>query len=208
MNTPILQADIANQLRGGQVIVAHPLALTADRRLDERRQRALTRYYAAAGAGGIAVAVHTTQFAIRDEHHGLLQPVLQLAAETAAESPRTLIRVAGVCGPTGQAVAEAQLAAGLGYHLGLLSLAALSEATDDQLIVHTEAVGEVLPLFGFYLQPAVGGRVLSCDFWRRFAAIPAVAAIKIAPFDRYRTWVPENGMPWRWLVPPTSWAPP
>ena len=170
-------------LQAGLVIPAHPLALTADGKLDERRQRALTRYYAAAGAGGVAVGVHTTQFAIRD--HGLLRPVLELAAETSRE--HRLIRIAGVCGTTAQAVREATLARDLGYHLGLLSLAALKDEDDDALIAHTRAVAEVIPIFGFYLQPAVGGRVLPYSFWRRFAEIPEVAAIKIAPFDRYRT---------------------
>ena len=182
---PKLDPAIGSALRRGQVIPAHPLALTAERALDERRQRALTRYYAAAGAGGIAVGVHTTQFAIREV--GLLRPVLELAAETARSEAPHVIRIAGVCGPTAQAVEEAELAADLGYHLGLLSLAALPRATDDQLLDHAREVGRVVPLFGFYLQPAVGGRVLGYDFWRRFAELPGVAAIKIAPFDRYRT---------------------
>lgn len=179
-----LSPEVAARLREGVVIPAHPLALTAERRLDERRQRALTRYYSAAGAGGIAVAVHTTQFEIRDPGIDLLRPVLELAAETA--SPE-LIRVAGICGPTAQAIAEARLAAELGYDLGLLSLAGLPGASDVALIDHARSIGEVLPLFGFYLQPAVGGRHLSYEFWRAFAELPAVRAIKIAPFDRYRT---------------------
>jgi len=175
----------------GQVIPAHPLALTAQRKLDERRQRALTRYYLAAGAGGGAVGVHTTQFGIRDSQHGLLRPVLELAAETVREHETAhgnrVIRVAGICGDTKQAVAEATLACELGYDLGLLSLAALPSATDAELLAHAEAIGEVMPLFGFYLQPAVGGRELSRDFWRRFASLPSAVAIKIAPFDRYKT---------------------
>jgi dihydrodipicolinate synthase/N-acetylneuraminate lyase len=169
------------------VIPAHPLALTAERKLDERRQRALTRYYTAAGAGGIAVGVHTTQFEIRDPAIGLLRPVLELAAETADECDRRIIRVAGVCGLTARAVQEATLARDLGYDIGLLSMAALPDADDNALIEHAREVGDVLPLFGFYLQPAVGGRRLGYEFWRRFAAIPSVVAIKIAPFDRYRT---------------------
>ncbi len=172
-------------LREGTVIPAHPLALTAQRRLDERRQRALTRYYLAAGVGGIAVGVHTTQFEIRE--HGLLKPVLALAAEETARAARPLVKVAGICGSTSQAVAEAAMARDLGYDLGLLSLAALRDADEETLLQHARAVGEVLPLFGFYLQPAVGGRALSHEFWRRFAEIPAVAAIKMAPFDRYKT---------------------
>ncbi len=168
-------------LRRGLVIPAHPLALTSERKLDERRQRALTRYYAAAGAGGIAVGVHTTQFAIREA--GLLKPVLELAREEAAGC----LRIAGICGPTPQAVREAELAASLGYHAGLLSLAALPNATTRKLIDHTTAVAQVIPVIGFYLQPAVGGRVLPYEFWRRFAEIENVVAIKMAPFNRYQT---------------------
>ena len=178
-------------LRAGLVIPAHPLALTAERRLDERHQRALTRYYLDAGAGGLAVGVHTTQFAIRRPEHGLYRPVLELAAETArawrTESRAPIALVAGAIGPTAQAVAEAELAASLGYDLVLLSLGALPDASDAALIDHCRAVAEVLPLFGFYLQPAVGGRVLGYRFWRAFAEIDRAWAIKIAPFDRYRT---------------------
>ncbi len=176
-------------LHAGQVIPAHPLALTAEGRLDERRQRALTRYYHAAGAGGVAVGVHTTQFEIRD--HGLYAPVLALAAETIdacdAATGRQTVRIAGVTGPTAQAVAEAQTAREAGYQAGLLSMAALPEADVDALVAHAEAVAREIPLFGFYLQPAVGGRVLPEVFWRRFVEIPNVVAIKIAPFNRYQT---------------------
>jgi dihydrodipicolinate synthase/N-acetylneuraminate lyase len=174
-------ADALARLRRGTVIPAHPLALTARRRLDERRQRALTRYYRAAGAGGVAVGVHTTQFAIREK--GLLQPVLELAA---AESGG-MLRIAGICGPTRQAAKEAALARDLGYDVGLLSLAALRDASDAALVAHAKAVAKTIPLFGFYLQPSVGGRVLSHEFWRRFAEIPNVVAIKMAPFNRYQT---------------------
>ncbi len=179
--------DIRRVLRQGLVIPAHPLALTASRRLDERRQRALTRYYLAAGARGVAVGVHTTQFAIRD--HGLYRPVLELAAETVSRQARRrrIVRVAGIVGRTPQALKEAALAADLGYHAGLLSLGALPDATVPQLLMHVRAVAEVIPVFGFYLQPAVGGRVLGEEFWRRFAQIERVVAIKVAPFDRYRT---------------------
>lgn len=171
------------RFRQGCVIPAHPLALDERRRLDERRQRALTRYYLAAGAGGIAVGVHTTQFAIHDPKVGLLAPVLELAAKTAAGSDAVLL--AGACGPTSQAVAEAELAASLGYHMVLLSPhAGLDE---DALVERARAVGEVLPVVGFYLQPAVGGRELSRDFWARLASLDAVVGIKVAPFDRYRT---------------------
>jgi hypothetical protein len=178
--------DVLAVLRSGAVIPAHPLALDVQRRLDTRRQRALTRYYLDAGAGGVAVGVHTTQFAIRDK--GLYEPVLRLAAETVvAWASRPVAMVAGLAGPTAQAVAEARLAASLGYHGGLLSLAALRGASEDGLIEHCRRIAEEIPLVGFYLQPAVGGIVLSASFWRRFAEIENVIAIKIAPFNRYRT---------------------
>ncbi len=173
-------------LRRGTVIPAHPLALDAGRSLDVRRQRALSRYYIDAGAGGLAVGVHTTQFAIRDV--GLYEPVLAIAAETVAEwSDRPLVMIAGLAGDTEQAVAEARIAVAHGYHAGLLSLAALRDASEADLIAHCERVAETIPLIGFYLQPAVGGVVLPSSFWRRFAAIDNVIAIKIAPFNRYRT---------------------
>jgi dihydrodipicolinate synthase/N-acetylneuraminate lyase len=178
-------------LRRGVVIPAHPLALTASRKLDERRQRALTRYYLDAGAGGVAVGVHTTQFAIRDPKVALYRPVLELAAETIAEREprlgRQVVRVAGIVGPTRQAMREARLARDLGYHLGLLSLGALARVSDSTLIAHSRTVADMIPLMGFYLQPAVGGRELSYRFWRRFVEIENVVAIKIAPFNRYAT---------------------
>ena len=173
-------------LRDGTVIPAHPLALDADRKFDPRRQRALTRYYLDAGAGGLAVGVHTTQFAIRDV--GLYRPVLELAVQTArAWCSRPLVMIAGLAGKTAQAVSEASLARDLGYHAGLLSLAAMKGASEDELIAHAQAVAREIPLVGFYLQPAVGGIVLPASFWRRFAAIENVVAIKMAPFNRYRT---------------------
>lgn len=181
-----LPKDVLDALRRGVVIPAHPLALHKDRTLDETRQRALSRYYIDAGAGGLAVGVHTTQFAIRDV--GLYEPVLRVAAEEMDNwTDRPLIRIAGLCGPTEQALKEARLALDLGYHAGLLSLDAFASAGDDEIIAHCRAVAEEIPLVGFYLQPAVGGRVLSVDFWRRFAEIDNVVAIKIAPFNRYRT---------------------
>ncbi|APU21836.1 dihydrodipicolinate synthase family protein [Actinoalloteichus sp. GBA129-24] len=189
MTTTTLPAAEAALLAEGTVIPAHPLALTADRRLDERRQRALTRYYVDAGAGGLAVAVHTTQFAIREPSIGLLRPVLALAAETmdAHVGDRPFLRIAGACGPVEQAVAEAELAADLGYHAVLLSPGGLDRLDEAALIDRAAAVGQVLPVIGFYLQEAVGGRRLSVDFWRRLADLPQVVAIKAAPFDRYRT---------------------
>src|SRR5262245_37735941 len=175
----------------GLAIPAHPLALTDVGRFDERRQRALTRYYIAAGSGGLGVGVHTTQFAIREPRVGLFEPVLTLAAEEMdrADTERDvpLVRIGGVCGPTDQALAEADLLARLGYHAGLLSLAALASADDDALIAHCRRVSERLPIVGFYLQSSVGGRPLSYGFWRRLAEIPGVIAVKIAPFNRYQT---------------------
>ncbi|MDR3698578.1 MAG: dihydrodipicolinate synthase family protein [Candidatus Sulfopaludibacter sp.] len=186
-----MDAAVQQALRSGVVIPAHPLALNAQRKLDERRQVALTRYYCDAGAGGIAVGVHTTQFAIRNPQIGLFQPVLGLAAQAASEferrSGKRLVKVAGICGRTPQAAAEAEFARGAGYDLGLLSLAALPAAPDAELLDHCRAVARIIPLCGFYLQPSVGGRPLSYEFWRAFCAIEAVAAIKVAPFNRYQT---------------------
>jgi dihydrodipicolinate synthase/N-acetylneuraminate lyase len=179
--------DFRSPLQHGLAIPAHPLALTAQRRLDERRQRALARYYIAAGVGGLAVGVHTTQFAIRDPQIGLFKPVLELAKEEMDRAARPLVRIGGICGATPQAVAEAELLRKLGYHAGLLSLGALRTSTEDELICHCRSVAEVLPIVGFYLQPSVGGRVLPYSFWRRFAEIENVVAIKMAPFNRYQT---------------------
>jgi hypothetical protein len=195
------------RLGAGLVIPACPLALNPRRQLDERRQRALLRYYIGAGAGGLAVGVHTTQFSIRSPKIGLFKPVLELAAEELRSSRRkeahssnseisesrltsaatTTIGIAGICGETKQATAEAALARELGYHAGLLSLGALQEASNDRLLAHCRAVAEIIPLVGFYLQPAAGGRVLPFAFWRRFAEIENVVAVKIAPFNRYQT---------------------
>jgi dihydrodipicolinate synthase/N-acetylneuraminate lyase len=166
----------------GCTIPAHPLALTVGRKLDERRQLAVGRYYAAAGAGGMAVGVHTTQFAIHD--NGMFKPVLEIAMQAAREADRPLTMIAGVQGEIAQAVREARLAKDLGYHLVLLRPGV---GSDSEMIARAKAVGEVLPVVGFYLQPAVGGRVLSRDYWRRFAELDCVAGIKVAPFDRYRT---------------------
>lgn len=180
--------DAVALFRSGLVIPAHPLALTENRRLDERRQRALTRYYLESGAGGLAVAVHTTQFGIHDASSDLLSPVLELAVETAQEYPnRTTVLVGGLAGPTEQAVAEAELAATLGYHVALLSPYGTNGMTEEDLIDRTRAVGNVLPVVGFYLQPAVGGRPLPREFWRSLAQVESVIGIKVAPFDRYAT---------------------
>jgi hypothetical protein len=181
-----MKSEVRRLIADGTVVPAHPLALDANRKLDPKHQRALTRYYIDAGAGGLAVGVHTTQFAIRDVD--LYRPVLELAAATAAAwTERPLAMVAGLSGPTQQAVAEARTARGIGYHAGLLSLAAMKSASEDEIIAHCERIAREIPLVGFYLQPAVGGVILGANFWRRFAAIDNVIAIKIAPFNRYRT---------------------
>ncbi|MGB4136057.1 MAG: dihydrodipicolinate synthase family protein [Microbacterium sp.] len=184
---PVLRPEAAQTLSRGAVIPAHPLALTSSRMLDERRQRALTRYYLDAGAGGVAVGVHTTQFAIRDAEHGLFEPILSLAAEEMDDRAAPgVVRIAGVAGDTAQAVAEAETARALGYDAVLIS-PRVPGADQSALLDRARAVGEVLPLIGFYLQSAIGGPVLDRAFWRDFAAIPSVVAVKAAPFDRYRT---------------------
>jgi hypothetical protein len=183
--------QIIAALRRGLVIPAHPLALNANRRFDEKRQRALTRYYCTAGAGGLAVGVHTTQFEIRDPKVGLYQPVLTLASETieafVAQTGKGVVKIAGIVGLTSQAVAEAQFAAEKGYQLGLVSLGALRHAGHEELISHLRVIAEVIPIMGFYLQPAVGGRILDFRFWREAAEIENLLAIKISPFNRYQT---------------------
>ena len=183
----MVNTDLRELLLEGLAIPAHPLALTSARQLDERGQRALTRYYIASGIGGLAVGVHTTQFAIRNPKIGLFRPVLELAAEEMARSTTPLVRIAGVCGQLKQAIKEANLLCELDYHAALLSLGALKDACEDTLISHCRSIAEIIPIIGFYLQPSVGGRVLSYGFWRRFADIANVVAIKIAPFNRYQT---------------------
>ncbi len=186
-----LPKDIIETLHKGVVIPALPLALNRKRKLDERRQRALMRYYLDAGSGGVAVAVHTTQFAIRQPEIGLFEPVLEIAKEEfdrfSLKKNKPLIRIAGVIGKTGQAVSEVQLAEKCGFHAALLSLAAFKGEPNHTILEHCRAVAEILPVIGFYLQPAVGGRMLDADFWREFAQIENVIAIKIAPFNRYQT---------------------
>jgi hypothetical protein len=181
-----LPADILESLRRGSAIPAHPLALDANRKLDPARQRALARYYIDAGSGGLAVGVHSTQFAIRDV--GLYEPVLELAARTAREwTDRPLVMIAGLAGRTAQARHEAEIALAHGYHAGLLSLAPMKGSSIDELVAHCAEVASVIPLVGFYLQTSVGGILLPARFWERFAAIDNVVAIKMAPFNRYRT---------------------
>ncbi|MFD0693258.1 dihydrodipicolinate synthase family protein [Paenibacillus sp. GCM10027628] len=184
-----LSPELSKALHDGLVIPAHPLALDEHRKLDERHQRGLTRYYAASGAGGIAVGVHSTQFEIRDKAINLYEPVLRLAAEEIGKArlDRPFIKVAGLCGPTEQALEEAQIAAGLGYDAGLLSMGGLSEWSEKDILKRTEMIAREFPVIGFYLQPSVGGKIFSFDFWREFADIPNVVAIKMAPFNRYQT---------------------
>ena len=193
-----LTTEIRELLHAGIAIPAHPLALDRNRRLDERRQRALSRYYLDAGAGGLAVGVHTTQFEIRKPEIELYEPVLTIAKEEidsyAARSSRPVARVAGVVGQTKQAVHEAQVAAELDYDAVLLSLTALPEATNDELIQHCQAIEDIMPVFGFYIQTVVGGRDLDVDFWREFAQIENVVAIKTAPFNRYKTFDVVRGV--------------
>lgn len=184
-----MDAEKRKLLHAGTVIPAHPLALNERLQLDESVQRRLTRYYLACGVGGVAVGVHTTQFSIRKPEINLLEPVLQLAAEEIdkAELNGPIIKVAGICGDTQQALDEAELAVKYGYDLGLVSLGGLTNYSDHELIRHIKSVTEIIPVFGFYLQPAVGGRILDYSFWEKMAEIPGVYAIKTAPFNRYQT---------------------
>ncbi len=190
-NTKELPENILKTLHKGVVIPAMPLALDKHRKLDERRQRAIIRYYLDAGAGGVAVAVHTTQFEIRLPEINLYEPVLRIAREEfddfAVSTQKPVIRIAGIIGQTQQAAREARLAVSLGYHAGLLSLAAFPEASNQTILEHCRIIADIIPIIGFYLQPAVGGRILDVDFWREFAQIENVIAIKIAPFNRYQT---------------------
>lgn len=184
-----LSPELTKALHDGLVIPAHPLALNESRQLDERRQRALTRYYIASGAGGVAVGVHSTQFEIRQPDIALYEPVLRMAAEEVdrAGLTRPFIKVAGICGPTEQAIAEAKLAVSLGYDAGLLSMGGLQTWSEEELLERTRQIAAIIPVFGFYLQPSVGGRIFTFDFWKQFADIPGVVAIKMAPFNRYQT---------------------
>jgi dihydrodipicolinate synthase/N-acetylneuraminate lyase len=183
--------DLRTHLLAGHVIPAQPLALDRNRKFSEKHQRALTRYYVAAGSGGLAVGVHSTQFEIREPQHNLFKPVLQLAAETVraelAAAPGDFALIAGICGQTKQAVAEAELALSFGYQAGLVSMAAFKTEPEDAIVAHVATIAKLIPVVGFYLQPAVGGRVFSYAFWRKFAEIPGVVAIKMAPFNRYQT---------------------
>ena len=183
--------QIKQQIKDGAMIPAIPLALDNNRKWDERRQRAVLRYYFDAGVGGVGIGVHTTQFEIRKPEIGLFQPVLELGIEEIIRAEkrlnRTLLRVAGICGKTSQAVSEAKLISEMGYHAGLLNVSAMNGESIDSIVEHCRLVAEVIPVFGFYLQTAVGGVLLPYEFWRRFAEIENVAAIKMAPFNRYQT---------------------
>jgi hypothetical protein len=189
MKTNTISSEIRKLLHEGTVIPAHPMALDAGRKLDEKRQRGLTQYYMACGAGGIAVGVHTTQFEIRDPKVNLYNRVLELAAEEVERAglTRPFIKVAGIVGPTKQALAEAEAAVKYGYDLGLLSMGGLKDWTEEQILERVKKVADVIPIFGFYLQPSVGGRIFTYDFWYQFARIPNVHAIKVAAFNRYQT---------------------
>ncbi len=184
-----LAADKLQLLRSGTIIPAIPLALDSNRQHDEARQRMLSRYYMAAGTGGIAVAVHSTQFEIRDPEVNLFETVLRLAAEEVdlAKLDRPYLKIAGICGPTAQAVNEANIALKYGYDMALLSMGGLQGWTEDDILDRVSAVADVMPVFGFYLQPSVGGRIFTYEFWLKFAEIPNVLAIKVAAFNRYQT---------------------
>lgn len=184
-----MKKEIRELLHSGTVIPAHPLALDASRKMDERRQRGLTQYYMACGTGGIAVGVHTTQFEIRDPKFNLYRPVLELASDEvrSANLARPFIKVAGIVGPTKQAISEAEIAVNLGYEFGLLGMGGLKDWTEEQILERTRIVANIIPVFGFYLQPSVGGRIFTYDFWLKFARIRNVHAIKIAAFNRYQT---------------------
>lgn len=189
MNTKRLNTELKQFLNEGIVIPAHPLALDANREFDEEKQRRLTRYYMASGAGGIAVGVHSTQFEIRDPKINLYETVIKSASEEIdrANLTRPFLRVAGICGPTAQAIEEANLAVKYKYDMGLLSLGGLESWTEDEILARVKAIAEIIPVFGFYLQPSVGGRIFSYDFWLKFSEIDNIEAIKVAPFNRYQT---------------------
>ncbi|MFB0844840.1 dihydrodipicolinate synthase family protein [Paenibacillus oleatilyticus] len=184
-----LSPEQSRALHEGLVIPAHPLALDEHRQLDERSQRALTRYYIASGAGGVAVGVHSTQFEIREPQFNLFEKVLRMASEEVdrANIKRPFLKIAGLCGSTEQALSEADTAVGLRYDAGLLSMGGLQSLSEAQILERTARVAEKLPVVGFYLQPSVGGKVFSFDFWKEFATIPGIVAIKMAPFNRYQT---------------------
>ena len=185
----MINKEVYKKIIDGAFIPAHPLALNSDLSIDEESQRGLTRYYISCGVGGIAIGVHTTQFEIRDPKYNYYETVLRIASEEInnSEVDDSFIKVAGICGPVSQAIKEAEIANKHGYHLGLLSMGGLGSISENELIERTKAVAQVIPVFGFYLQSAVGGRILSYQFWEKFCEIENVYAIKVAPFNRYYT---------------------
>ena len=189
MEKPYLSQQLRNHLQSGVVIPAHPLALNAERKIDEEKQRRLTGYYMASGAGGIAIGVHTTQFEIRDPKINLYETVLQLASEEIVKGSldQPFLKVAGICGPTSQAIKEAELAVKYGYDMGLLSMGGLQGWTEEEILERVKIIADIIPVFGFYLQPSVGGRTFSYNFWQQFVEIENVEAIKVAAFNRYQT---------------------
>ena len=186
-----MRGEAKRLLMQGAFLPAMPLVLDENRQFDEPGQRRLVRYYLESGVDGIAVGVHTTQFAIRDPKINLYERVLRVAMDEmeaySAREGRQLVAVAGVCGEAEQAVAEAGLAARLGYDAVLLSPGGLAHLSEDELVERTRLVADVLDVVGFYLQVAVGGRVFSYDYWKRICAIRGVKAIKCAAFNRYLT---------------------
>lgn len=189
MKNQQLSPELKTHLHNGTVIPAHPLALDQERKIDEKKQRQLTRYYIASGAGGIAIGVHTTQFEIHNPEINLYETVLKLASEeiTNAQLKRPFLKIAGICGSTAQAIREAELSVNYGYDMGLLSMGGLQSWSEEDILERVKVIAEILPVFGFYLQPAVGGRIFSYDFWQKFAEIENVEAIKVASFNRYQT---------------------
>lgn len=178
-------------LHNGTVIPAIPLVLNEDRKFNEKGQRTLIRYYLHCGVGGLAIGVHTTQFEIRKPEIGLFEPLLRLAAEEIdafeKNTGKTIVRIAGACGPVAQASVESKIAKGLGYDAVLLSPGGLNHLSEKQMIERTEHVAAIMPVIGFYLQIAVGGRRFSSEYWKAVADIDNVVAFKAAPFDRYMT---------------------
>lgn len=187
----IMRSEARDILNNGAVIPAIPLALDENRKFDEKRQRTLVRYYLHAGAGGIAVAVHTTQFEIRlpemNLFHTVVKTVIDEAEQFEKKTHKTIVKIVGVCGKVKQAVEEACFAAEINADAVLLSPGGLKDLNEEEMIERTKIIAEIMPVVGFYLQPAVGGRVFSADYWKRLSDIDGVVAIKCAPFNRYQT---------------------
>ncbi|MGM9974187.1 MAG: dihydrodipicolinate synthase family protein [Clostridiaceae bacterium] len=184
-----LKEETAELLHSGTAIPALPLALNEDRTFDELHERMLLNYYIDSGVGGLAVGVHTTQFNIRDPKVNLYERILRIASEEieAAGLHRPFIKIAGVCGPTEQAIKEASIAVKYNYDIALLSMGGLNDYSEEELLKRTREIAKIIPVFGFYLQTAAGGRVFSYDFWESFMNIEGVVGVKTAPFNRYQT---------------------